>query len=178
MTTININRAPVLTLWAAVVAERLGYDKSTALSLAQAVAGMNAQAKGKRLGIYAETDGKPENLKNRDTRRRRAAETVQLLGRTVPVTTARGVMRASLKGELVKPEPVERYLKGRFGDDLAAVREAMEAVASSYTKEELETKAYDFYEQFRPSVPEGTNGWGAKGELNLTTIKGLAKKKG
>ena len=30
---IKINRAPVLTLWAAVVAERLGYNKSEALTL-------------------------------------------------------------------------------------------------------------------------------------------------
>ena len=35
--TIKINRAPVLTLWAAVVAERLGFDRATALTLGQAV---------------------------------------------------------------------------------------------------------------------------------------------
>jgi hypothetical protein len=29
---IRINRAPVLTLWAAVVAERLGFDRDEALS--------------------------------------------------------------------------------------------------------------------------------------------------
>jgi hypothetical protein len=54
MTTslIKINRAPVLTLWAAIVAERLGYNHGEALSLGKAVAGLNAQAKGKRLGIF------------------------------------------------------------------------------------------------------------------------------
>ena len=36
--TIKVNRAPVLTLWAAVVAERLGFDRPTALTLGQAVA--------------------------------------------------------------------------------------------------------------------------------------------
>ena len=36
---ITINRAPVLTLWAAVVAERLGFDRAFALTLGQAVAG-------------------------------------------------------------------------------------------------------------------------------------------
>ena len=51
---IKINRAPVLTLWAAVVAERLGYDEETALTLGKAVAGLNAQSKGKKLGIYEE----------------------------------------------------------------------------------------------------------------------------
>ena len=44
---IKINRAPVLTLWAAVVAERLGYNKNEALMLGEAVAGLNAQSKGR-----------------------------------------------------------------------------------------------------------------------------------
>jgi len=35
---ILINRAPVLTLWSSVVAERLGFDRKEALSLAKAVA--------------------------------------------------------------------------------------------------------------------------------------------
>ena len=30
--TLSINRAPVLTLWAAVVAERLGFEREEALS--------------------------------------------------------------------------------------------------------------------------------------------------
>ncbi len=39
-TQIKVNRAPVLTLWAAVVAERLGYRQDEALTLGQAVAGV------------------------------------------------------------------------------------------------------------------------------------------
>jgi hypothetical protein len=35
---ILINRAPVLTLWATIVAERLGFDQKEALSLGKAVA--------------------------------------------------------------------------------------------------------------------------------------------
>jgi len=45
--TISINRAPVLTLWAAVVAQRLGFNEGEALSLGKALAGLNAQAKGR-----------------------------------------------------------------------------------------------------------------------------------
>ena len=45
-TRIQINRAPVLTLWAAVVAERLGFNHDEALSLGNALAGLNAQSKG------------------------------------------------------------------------------------------------------------------------------------
>jgi len=40
--TIKINRAPVLTLWAAVVAKRLGFKWNEALTLGRAVAGLNA----------------------------------------------------------------------------------------------------------------------------------------
>src|SRR6516162_9715497 len=48
--TISINRAPVLTLWAAVVAERLGFDEDEGLSLGKALAGLTAQTKGRRQG--------------------------------------------------------------------------------------------------------------------------------
>jgi len=43
--------APVLALWA-VVAERLGFDRDEALPLGRAVAGLNAQSKGRRLGVF------------------------------------------------------------------------------------------------------------------------------
>jgi hypothetical protein len=32
------------------------------------------------------------------------------------------------------------------------------------------------YEKFRPSIPEGVTGWGAKGELDLDYIRSLASK--
>jgi hypothetical protein len=52
MKSISINRAPVLTLWAARVAQRLGFAEDEALTLGKAVAGLNAQGKGRRLGIF------------------------------------------------------------------------------------------------------------------------------
>ncbi len=50
--TIRINRAPVLTLWAAVLAERLGFDHDTALTLGRAFAGLNAYSKGVSPGLF------------------------------------------------------------------------------------------------------------------------------
>jgi hypothetical protein len=47
---LRINRAPVLTRWAAIVGERPGLPRETALGCGQAVAGMNACSKGVRLG--------------------------------------------------------------------------------------------------------------------------------
>jgi hypothetical protein len=45
-----VNRAPVLTLWAAVVAERLGHPADTALTLGRAVAGSSARIKARSIG--------------------------------------------------------------------------------------------------------------------------------
>jgi hypothetical protein len=41
---VMINRALVLTMWAAVVAEMLGFDYDEALTLGRAVAGLNSYA--------------------------------------------------------------------------------------------------------------------------------------
>ncbi len=48
---IEISRAPVLTLWAAVVAVRLGFEWEEALTLGRAVAGLNPYSKDKALTI-------------------------------------------------------------------------------------------------------------------------------
>ena len=45
---VEINRAPVLCLWAFVVARRLGYKKDEALTLAKGVTGLTAKSKGQR----------------------------------------------------------------------------------------------------------------------------------
>ena len=61
---ITINRAPVLTLWAAVVAKRLGFAWDEALTLGRAVAGLNAYSKGKALGLF---HPKPADVKEKRT---------------------------------------------------------------------------------------------------------------
>ncbi len=169
---VKINRAPVLTLWAAVVAERLGFDNEEALTLGRAVAGLNAQSKGRRLGIF-----KPGQEKGEKAREREQGQQffVEIVGRPVPaVNTDKGV-RATIKGKPIEPESVQRYLAGKFGDELTEVREAMAKLAEALNPEELADKAYPLYEKFRPEIPEGKKGWGAKGELNLDAIRALAK---
>lgn len=47
---VMVNRAPVLTLWAAVVAKVLGLEHDEALTLGRAVAGLKAYSKGVSLG--------------------------------------------------------------------------------------------------------------------------------
>jgi hypothetical protein len=94
---IRINRAPVLTLWAAVVAERLGFERPTALSLGQAVAGVSAHAKGVSLGII---EPKPELVRERGERLAEGERLhVDLLGRAVPVVRTPDGLRALDKGK-------------------------------------------------------------------------------
>lgn len=169
--SITINRAPVLTLWAVIVAERLGFDPDEALTLGKAVAGLNAQAKGQRLGIFHPREEKPEKARERG-----AGETflIELVGRPVPVTNTADGIRATIKGKPITPESVTRYLEGKFGDNLAAARSAMAALARAFEPPQLEARAYSLYEKFRPEIPEGKRGWGAQGELKLDYIRSLA----
>jgi hypothetical protein len=52
---VMVNRAPVLTLWAAVVAEVLGFEHDEALTLGRAVAGLNASSRAVSLGLFQPT---------------------------------------------------------------------------------------------------------------------------
>jgi hypothetical protein len=172
---IKINRAPVMTLWAAVVAERLGYDEDASLSLGKAVAGLNAQSKGRSLGIYAAKEGSGKEAERGQAKSE--ASLVTLLGRPVPTVRGKHGLRASIKGEEVESAPVRKYLESKFGEDLADVRAAMQALAQAYGPEALNERAFALYERFRPAVPKGKQGWGAAGELDLGLLRELARKK-
>jgi hypothetical protein len=84
-------------------------------------------------------------------------------------------VRATAKGKPLDPGNVQRYLEQKFGQDLSDVQAAMEKLANVYKPDELAARAYALYEQFRPAIPEGTQGWGAKGELDLDKIRALSK---
>jgi hypothetical protein len=169
---ITINRAPVLTLWAAVVAERFGFDWKEALTMGRVVAGLNAYAKGRALGIL---HPQPRELKERRMALEQGEQLrVDLLQRAVPVVQTPEGLRAVSKGKPVDPESVERYLRGKFGGGYETAREAMLKLASSRATDALTQEAFHLYEAFRPEVPAGTRGWGASGELDLDRITELA----
>jgi len=170
---VTVNRAPVLTLWGAVVAARLGYDWEEALTLGKAAAGLNAQAKGRRLGIFAE----PKAPGGKQPKKVGLGEEfwVEVVGRPVPAKRTEDGVRAVVKADPIDPGDVDRYLRGKFGERLEAVREAMEALAGSFDKEDLTGAAYRLYEKFRPTVAAGKRGGGQKGDLDLDLIRSLAK---
>jgi hypothetical protein len=171
--TVKINRAPVLTLWGAVVAQRMGYGWQEALSLGRAVAGLNAQAKGRRLGVFespkaGERGKKPKKVGLGEE------FWVEVVNRPVPAKRTEDGVRAVVRDKPVDPAKAERYLSGKFGDDLDAVRDAMTDLANSYAPKELAEVAYELYEKFRPTIDPGRKGWGQKGDLDLALMRSLS----
>ena len=78
---VIVNRAPVLTLWATVVAERLAHPPDTALTLGRSVAGSAARVKARNIG-------REERKADRDADMARLREEpvtapVLLLGKTI-----------------------------------------------------------------------------------------------
>jgi hypothetical protein len=173
--TITINRAPVLTLWASVVARRLGFERDEALTLGRAVASLGTHAKDAPLLVVT-----PSRKAIKERRRQlKAGKRVQfdLLKRAVPVVRTRNGLRALAKDRPIAPDTVEQYLEIKFGDALKLVRNAMKRLARSMSAPEIAAQADELYEKFRPKVPPGEPGWGAEGKLDLDRIARLGAAK-
>ena len=174
---VLINRAPVLTLWATLVAERMGYDHEAALTLGKAVAGLNAQSKGRSLGIY----GPPKPGEGGGAPKKQGLGEdywVTVCGRPVPVKDTPEGTRAVVLDQPIGPASVEKYLTGKFGEDFDRTREALRALTQALSPEGLAEMAYDLYERFRPQIPRGKRGWGQAGELDLGLVRKMAKEAG
>jgi hypothetical protein len=148
--TIEINRAPVLTLWAAVVEERLGLSRDEALSLGKAVAGLNAQAKGRSLGIF---EAKRETVREAEQRKRGEEFWVKLCGRPVPAKNTDEGVRAVSRDTPITSDSVAKHLGQKFGDGLNSAKEAMQALAKAFEPDDLAERAYALYETFCPEIP-------------------------
>jgi hypothetical protein len=174
--SILINRAPVLTLWAAVVAEREGFSFQEGLTYGRYVSGMLAQSKGRSLGIYEaheKTEAEKKARKRRDEQL--GVHRIDTFGLQVPVVhVGEGENHAVSQGKPIDPGSVYSYLIKSFkGEEstLNAVKEAMQSLAESIPKKQVGKKGYSLYEQFRPEW----KGWGGKGHLSLDMIRNMGK---
>jgi hypothetical protein len=89
----------------------------------------------------------------------------------VPVVRTPNSLRAVNKGKPGNPAQIEKYLAGKFGPGLDDARAAMAELAAAHEPADLYRRGFRMYEQFRPEVPAGESGWGAKGELDLAKVK-------
>lgn len=178
---ILINRAPVLTLWVAVVAEREGYAFEEGLSFGRFIAALFARTKGQRLGIFekeveAEARKAQKLVAPKGKRRVEQVERFEVFGMRIPgIRTETGLRLAVWGGKPIHPNVVKAYLLRAFGSDFDHVKAAMEELARAIPPDRIGKEAYHLYEKFRPQVPEGPQGWGAKGILDLDLIWKLAQ---
>jgi hypothetical protein len=164
---ITVNRAPVLTLWATIVAERLGQPHDTALTLGRAVAGSAARVKARSIGreeMKSDCDSDTPRL-------RHVTAPILLMGKEIRLLPNEdGELRAADGDKPADPTGVQRYLVKAFGEHLDEARQAMEELADRYEPKELNRIAFRLYEKFRPDVPPGNEGWGAKAVLDVEKI--------
>jgi hypothetical protein len=62
-------------------------------------------------------------------------------------------------------------------DQAIHCHQATQRLAKGYKRPELALAAYALYERFRPDIPAGKTGWGAKGDLDLGLIERMAQDK-
>jgi hypothetical protein len=171
---IIINRAPVLQLWGSLVAKFVHPDLpwTACLSIGNAISALCAVSKGRSIGLIEPAD---DTKKGKKSRQKQFDDTriVKVMGFSLPV-----------KGDAVilggQPTPLEEEsLKHKFGDNqYDAVKAAFEDGLQSWKghENELNTKAFHMYEQFRPTVASGRKGWGRKGELSTGEIAKVVRR--
>ncbi|KAI9001044.1 hypothetical protein BD414DRAFT_20872 [Trametes punicea] len=162
-----VNRAPIMMAWAFVVAERLGFRREEALSIASVYTEMNAVTKGVALGIYR--DGEQ---RGREASRTGSQPYVELMGRRIPLyQTVSSQWRALSNGAPVAPTAAFSYITRALRQTAPHIMGALRLLAASYSPAELNEKGFSLYAEFRPP----SEGWGQKGEVRCSTILALRK---
>ncbi|KAK7060563.1 hypothetical protein VNI00_001329 [Paramarasmius palmivorus] len=183
-----VNRAPLMTAWATVVAERMGFQREEALSIASVYTEMNALSKGVSLGIFEE--GKDKGL---DATKGGAQPYVEFIGRRMYVLNDLAIdpyiktgtyrplyqsqtkqWRALLNGVPAKPSAAFSYISRSFRQTTPHITGALRLLANSLTPGEINGKAWSLYCEFRPAVNE----WGKRSEVKCSTILGLRRSAG
>ncbi|GLB33886.1 hypothetical protein LshimejAT787_0107700 [Lyophyllum shimeji] len=186
-----VNRAPLMMAWATVVAERLGFRREEALSIASVYTEMNAVMKGVSLGIYE--SGKERGM---EAVKGGSQSYIELMGRryvhcmnfsvTYPFSTSERMWllriplyqtqtqqwRALSNGSPVKPSTAFSYISRAFRQTTPWIVGALKLLADSFSPEELNNVAWGLYAEFRPTVDR----WGARSEVHCSEILDLRKK--
>jgi hypothetical protein len=179
---ILVNRSPVLTLWAAIVAMTIfpkmndngSLTLEEALSFGSALASITAKGKGEHLGIFtpsATVETSHHNKNTGDDDNDGSRRTFSLMGTTLQiVSTSAGLRALGADSKEQEPEKTWKLLKQRFGTALGHVAHEMRQAAKK-AGDGLEATAFDFYIHIRPNIPSGTKGWGAHGHLDINKIQ-------
>lgn len=169
--SITINRAPVLELWGSCVAHSLypKLDWSTCLSIGGAISTIMAISKGRSIGTMEKPDPGTAQEKREQRREEQAdLDEVEVMGFHVKLKDG-----AAMVGDKPK-KGNEEMLKKKYGDEqYTKVKNTFEESLEAWKgkDEELSSRAFGMYEDFRPNIPSGQKGWGRKGQLRLETVR-------
>lgn len=106
---VVVNRAPVLTAWAAVVVHTMGHAWETALTVGKVLTTRFAQAKGQRLGIISANEAAA--TVSPDTWRWSSRNVITIMGEHVSVRGTPGGPRAlGDRGAVLRAESVDEYV--------------------------------------------------------------------
>jgi len=82
-----------------------------------------------------------------------------------------GEWRGVVKGGAVEPGNAFGYMQRSFRHTLGSVIGSMRLLAASYPADELNSKGFGLYAEFRPN----SSGWGQRAEMRMETVLGLRK---
>lgn len=176
---ISINRSPVLQLWAATVANFLHPDETwaTCLSIGSSISTLCAISKGRAIGKIEPKDSTSESKdksKNGGDTHDDTRE-LEVMGFNLHIKDGAVVVDGKTK------PTKEHLLQGKYGgeEEYTNVKKVMEEALRVWSddKDQLDTKAFHMYEQFRPSTAAGSAGWGRKGQLDLHQVKSTIESK-
>jgi len=169
---ILVNRSPVLTLWATVVAQKIYPELSLteALTFGSATAARTARSKGTKLGIYSKEKDEARAEAFSSDKDATEEKTYSLLGFHIDaLQTPEGIRALANGGQIQNPQKTWSHLKKRFGDGLGYILQEMHCAADA-AGVHLKSSAYDYYVHIRPDIPQGTKGWGAHGVLETSKL--------
>jgi len=174
---IQINRAPVLDLWASVVTHFMypSLEWKTCLSAGSAISTLCAISKGKAIGTIDASDDNESKDREREERKKKEGELNEIDVMGFKLKLKDGLVLVSGKPKAEN----EAAQKKKFGDEqYERVKSLMEECLQSWKgdEEELSGKAFKMYEKFRPHVASGQQGWGRKGELEPDRIRETVSK--
>ncbi len=138
-----------------------------------AIATITAISKGRSIGKMDKPD--PGKAQERRKERKAKAEAEQLGDIEVMSfhlnLDKRGQAMVGSKPKKAGEEALQKKYGGaeQYDSVKAVFKDALKAWSGN--EDEFDKQAFGFYEQFRPSVPPGQEGWGRKGQLNLETVK-------
>jgi hypothetical protein len=120
--------------------------------------------------VREKADSEEKERAAKSKKKKKDGEELQVMHFHLKVEDGLAVVGSGGKGK----QDGEEGLRSKFGQEgYEKVREEFEQALRMWRgdEDEINQKAFGWYEAFRPEVKSGQKGWGRKGELDLEKVK-------